>query len=71
MIYHLVCNKSSNTGATCEAGTADLSENLGSPKFWRVSVVRTIVFCVVFSYICVCPSVFVGHCVEKRVIIKQ
>lgn len=70
MTYHLVCNKSSNTGATCEAGTADLSENLGSLKFWRVSVVRTIVFCVVFS-IFVCPSVFVGHFVEKRVIIKQ
>jgi hypothetical protein len=57
MIYHLVCNKSSNTGATCEAGTADLSENLGSPKFWRVSVVRTIVFCVVFSIsVCVLLS---------------
>ena len=47
-------NKSNMAGATSEAGTANLPENLNSPLiFTRIHVVQSLVYCVVF-----CRSLF-------------
>ena len=66
MTYHLVCNQSNTTGATCEIETFSLSESMSWPQVFNVvRSVRSIVLCVVF-----CRSLFVRFLLAKGLSVR-
>jgi hypothetical protein len=66
MTYHLVCNKSNTTCATCVTETFSVSERMRWPQVLNeVRIARSIVFCGVF-----CRSLFVSFHLAKGLSVR-